>query len=705
MPKLPNSQCLMADPIDPVIPWGFEGQDVLPSDRPELPSWSSSSSSGFGFNLQEQERLQREKDEADDQHLNKLYTDEAFRNQLWDTPKGRTVLLNAHKPEEIKEASANWNFLERKAGRALSFREYPLARKQYGLEQYGLPEIDDKTLFGKIRQDYELDNKRKVAYQQLYSQAVTLALMSARAGEVPKGFTSVFESWKETNKDILQGRDEWETLNNAYRIQQNVQDLIARYGDPAVRSWEVLDAYQRGEAGEAELRAFAESLARIPKEDQMKIYQMATTAAGAEDGDLSKLESAVAHLAKSVGSGLGFTGLTFMSAVTGQRVTPGGVDIEMRPLLPGGISIPVPTVAPLAFIELRASDALTAAENMPEGPARDAAIAEARHTMDMVNVVRELQDVAINQIQPTEPYFPKSGIFSLGTLERGVHGIGGSLGWIAATAVNPVLGGLAIWTSEYDSWRRDYPEMRPNIALAGSLVSAVPQAIIEKFQVDALAGKLPFFHALTRSWRDTVAGRIGRKIVAGGIGAGTQTTQEFMQDAISEFTPALFTSLQEDVPQYDWQEHAEQYVESRPEVIVASTIFGLVGAGAVDLGDFKNPMDVINDRQMTYAGIRPIDRDRVFRARTDEEKQAAIAQGMQNRTAASIEHGKKVAEADFQSASQAQMNPDAPTMRTHLDQETGERVYTVTRSQEGELTELGQKKVSDYQALIDCLGR
>ena len=60
----------------------------------------------------------------------------------------------------------------------------------------------------------------------------------------------------------------------------------------------------------------------------------------------------------------------------------------------------------------------------------------------MVKVVRELREVGKTQIDPVKPIMPAG--FLPGDAERGIYGLGGSLGVMVATGVNPALGYLAI---------------------------------------------------------------------------------------------------------------------------------------------------------------------------------------------------------------------------------------------------------------------
>lgn len=676
----------------------LRAEELPPQPEPPRPVLSISEDQPVDYF--EQERARQKKLEEDDQYFENYYTDEKFRNEKWRSKDGQFALSRTANPEELKQQSGNWAFLENKYGREIGFNEYPLVRRDYANREFGNPDLSESELFAKVQSEYELGKKRREAYRTLYGDTINNALLHIRAGEEIKGNIDIYERWKTANKDILQGRDGWATLQNSYNLQQNIKELVDNYGDDGARIWETLNAYREGKVGEIELRELATSLANIPKEVRdTKLWPMVATAARAEDGDLSKLQEFADNMAKSLGKGFSYLGATF-SAVTGKKITPG--DFELRSVPFGLGRIIIPTATPLSWMETTAQAAMQNAHGMPEGPEKEIATRTAREAMEMTNVVRELHDLAFNKIDPVEPLFPKDTHGQ--TLERGIYGIVGSLGWMAAAAASPQLAFLAIQQDEYNSIRSEFPEANPDLATAVSLFSAYPQAIIEKFQLDAMTVKLPFVSGYLRGIKSAIL-RGTLKTVAS---VGTQNIQELTQDAISEFTPGLIFALQKDAPNFDWQKHWEQYRDSRGEVVVAATMFGLIGAGAVDLGDLKDPTEILTDRHMNYLGIKPNGRDRVLRALRSEDNerlQRTVKEELDKRKPADIERGKKLAEADFETAARTQSNPNAPTMTSRVDKETGERLYTITRNESGELTPAGEQKVKDYETLLDCLGR
>ena len=266
--------------------------------------------------------------------------------------------------------------------------------------------------------------------------------------------------WKETNKELLDDEQDMPYLEGTLRVYDQVRQDIAELGPAGARIRDVVTKFTTGEMGEGELQVLGKELTGLSPEQRQKIYRYAAMAAQS-DGGMGTVEQFARNLGQSISRSFDFLGVSTLKAEA-QR---GFSSIET--------------------IEQRGRLHLQRLERKPDSPEKTAEIAAINENLEMVKVVRELRDVAKTQIDPIKPIMPE-GTF-LGTAERGAYGLGGSIGFMAATAVNPALGFMAIADQEYESMRTEFPHMDPNVAGAASLASAAIQTPIEMLQLRALA--------------------------------------------------------------------------------------------------------------------------------------------------------------------------------------------------------------------------
>ena len=332
------------------------------------------------------------------------------------------------------------------------------------------------------------------------------------------------------------------------------------------------------------------------------------------------------------------------------------------------LSVPSLSYRPLSDIEQEAEtrmDQLRRSDDLRTSPEKQSEFARAQQTLEMSNVVRDLRHAA-EQFSPVKPIYPE-GTLS-GTVERGIYGAGSSVGYMAATAISPVLGLYAITSDEYDTMRRQNPDMNPHVAAAASLASGAVQTVIERFQLRTGAGML-------NSLIDVRKGILG---TAYRLSAGVvkENFQEALQDAVSAGIPLVMSHLREDMPDQNAAKIMQDYVEQRGE-----TFFSMLALMplAMFAGGRVAQFSDTELKAMSYFGFSP---DQVRRISSSGDPAAALQAEIPLRTSQNIATGVAKFNTDAAQAKAVQNDPNLPTLESVVTPD-GEREYRVIRNPAG----------------------
>ena len=327
----------------------------------------------------------------------------------------------------------------------------------------------------------------------MFNNAIRTGFEDTLSGKTTS-WTEQWDKWREKNKDLIKGEDEWPILSQSFNAMMAAQDALGARGSVAAQTWQTLNKYADGQATEEEIHQAGIGLAKTPRDERAKIYSMIQSAAATEENP-KDFASFVANLEKSVVRGFGFAE---RNELKGE-----GKDLHYNYI-------------PLPVIERQASVERMRAERMPDGPEKEQALAAANEKIEMAQVVRELKDLTNRVVDPVAPIFEEKGFFSKRTAEETAYGLAGSAGYLtAALATGNVgvgisgrlglltsagigsMGGLiAIQHDEYDKFRLKYPNVPPGAAEALSVAISVPQAILERVGALTIANKLPVVSAL-----------------------------------------------------------------------------------------------------------------------------------------------------------------------------------------------------------------
>lgn len=206
-------------------------------------------------------------------------------------------------------------------------------------------------------------------------------------------------------------------------------------------------------------------------------------------------------------------------------------------------------------------------------------------------------------------------------IEEGLYQAPGAF-FTSAVFATPMIGqALALSSMEGAS----YSAIRDNLLksgvdperariLAGDMApfATVPQGIMEKFQANAIVGKMPFFDAAMKRIGDQVSNLAVRGAVRTGVGAGQEALLEVGQDYVNFAVQDIASALSMDVPDVVWmdgengvldgfwKDYATNFVTMLP-----LAIFGAAGGVSADrrVKAFKDATDT----QLMALGARPED--------------------------------------------------------------------------------------------------
>lgn len=595
---------------------------------------------------------------ATEEHFEKLYTDEKALIELSKSPRNKQADLYSDDPKGDLLAGLNYAYLSTLAGRDLSPTEYQLVRDQYSAEQFGTKSATESEFFTGVQGQYQTQQKRRLAANELYTAAVKQTLDDEVEGKRTSG-VDAFQKWTDKNQDLFNA-DEYLDLFVSRRgvVQQAKEDMEA-VAPQAARVWQSLMRYNNEEASEQDILALGTELVAMPREARDKVFRYAAIAAQASGEGMAPIEQAARNFEKSIARSFGGVAGGLKAEREGQPlpfgIVPVGEGVAYTP--------------PLDLIERMARTRIMQLEREPDSPAKAEEMARLKQIPEMSNVVRDLKHLAQTGIDPIKPVFPEGKFLSLGTAERGLYGAAGSLGYMVAAGINPMLGLAVVYDSEYNELRRENPDLDPHAASLAALVSGSIQTVIERAQ-------LRTFGAIGTALQNIRKGVV-RAAIGTSYGLAKENVQEGIQDAVSAGIPLIMSHLRNDMPDQNGAKVMQDYLKQRGEVAFATFFtalpFGIIAAGGAK---FQN----IDNNLLPYWGFSPDQRRRIVSSRDPD---AALRAETPLRTKKSIGDGIAQLQSDLDAARAAQNDPDLPTLESSVLAD-GAREWRVVRNPQGE---------------------
>lgn len=296
-------------------------------------------------------------------------------------------------------------------------------------------------------------------------------------------------------------------------------------------------------------------------------------------------------------------------------------------------------------------------------------------------------------------------ILSLRTLEKGIYAAPGAIVSTGIAAI-PGIGMPAFYTMQreanYQDLRQkfqsdgmDYDTARRQAdSIAG--IATIPQLLLEKVQISALAGKLPLFDKALTSLSDQIANRAVRFGVRAVAGAAQEAVIETTQDLIPSAIQDIGSALSTDIPDVKWTGTGgvlDSYWADNASMFVTMLPLAIFGAaGGVSADARVKAFAEATDNEILATGVSPDDLAKI-RAGTGKGLASGLAaiESAFSRLDPRSDSAKAAVDALTQDAAlqeEAMRSGVLPTLQRSasgwsvLDGETGEIVGTAPTSAE-----------------------
>ena len=323
----------------------------------------------------------------------------------------------------------------------------------------------------------------------------------------------------------------------------------------------------------------------------------------------------------------------------------------------------------------------------------------------------ELRSTREQDWAPITALAPKDS--TLRAVEEGIYAMPGALTSSAVAFIPGV--GLPLtfgMMKEFDreKYRREIlsnggsREDAYRISGAMSMVSAVPNALLEKFQSYGLAGKIPGMSKVFNKLDDIFANKIARggtkMFVAGTAETAVELTQQANTDLVQDITNS-FKEFNPIVPDIEWKNgkdgHFDGYFNKAITTFVAVAPLGVMVAGrGMSLESKAEAMKVASPLERKAFGITEEASAKLDAAQTPREMVEAFENAVKTREPWSETAQESVMELEAMHDMRAKTNedsekfgvspavrrtPDSPTFEV-FDRATGETIVEVETSRE-----------------------
>lgn len=609
------------------------------------------------------------------------------RRQNWDHISGVFTNFDAYAAsegltdfdEESRFQYANRKFVADQTGETPQDQMllYPSKRDEVTDRLAGKTGLSEKETFDLFKGFVESRNATEAAIREL--PGVLAQGVLARAAE-GKPFDEVdswnaFSAWKDRHADKLAGLpDGWESamLDSAVRLHTRTEQLMDDVAPESKRAMDILlkftrpeDAANLPEADRTEVAGLAKEFAKLTPEQREGIYSTLFYAAEAGGAGMGK------GFFEKVGEGLarGGTNIYDDAAITAEdrnarenlkRLRSG----EPVYLGPNNLVRREDEFFQIGAAEQGAPLGETAPAGTPLAEGQIASLIESNEQrLKELRVQRELRDIAQGAIDPIKAEM--DGV--LGSVVQGAYDFSQSaaytgLAMIPYVGLPAVMGALA--NSNYLRMIDQYPDMDADAAWTMSLAIAGPQAVVERFQANALIGRSPMLNALMRRMTDVrlpIPVRLG---IGYGANVAFQTGQEFVQEAMPVIADQIAAAIREDMPQFDAKKAWGSYLDQGPEIFYSMLWAGLIGTGASTFRELKrNGQFERSLEELEMVGITGEAAQDIAAEQDPDAATAKFREAWNNRKPGDIQAGIRKRAAQLEAAQQQQPDQELPSRR------------------------------------------
>lgn len=596
--------------------------------------------------------LRREQSERGDEgeRLSKLFTDQDTFDQQAKRPAMKAAAASSLDPNAVPIKIANQAYLEFATGRksgelADAYEPY---RNAFGEKETGKPTITDQEMFSLVRDKFTGEKVRAMDQQLILGDVMNGLFEEITTGK-PQSGAAYLQNYKASNPEFAKGlkpKEEANYLKGILATRDDLRERFTQYAPTAKRLYDEVTSQTGQKEGQGAGSVIGE-IANMPKADQDILYSAVLLAAqrsGFEPKgflmDLSKKLGieALSTFTMQAGESLGRGTIGAMSQTA--RVT-------MEDSLRG---------------ELQAYN--EGARLGTDDPAqRDKRAEEIKTQLQVIDVLRRVDSLA----QEADPIKTVSKSWLGQVAEKSVYGVGSSAGIMASSMVpviGPALTFAAYRAGNYERLRNEAPDLAPETASSYATAMAIPESILDRFQMDILFRKAPVFSETLKAMTLSKKGMVGAMANFGKT-AGVMTTVETGTELVQNFIPLVVDqigmALEEDYPQHNFREDLAQYRDAIPETVGTMLIMSMLGAGVATISDTRNGRHLLEVAQpMTDYGISDEGAAKIITAPTEEEKLSIFKEEAAKRTPESIAAG--VAASNERAARQGQAEPNSATI-------------------------------------------
>ena len=557
-------------------------------------------------------------------------------------------------------------------------RYYPTYRDEYLQKTFGKSGLSETDTFNLIRDSLTARKATEDALRELPG-----ALAKGMFSKVAEGKTLdetdswfLFQDWKDRHADKLGKLPEgWESamLDRAVKLQARSETMMRDLAPESKRAFDTLLAFARPEdaeglppTGRADVENLAKEFAKLDPQQRKDIYSTLYYAAEADGAGMGK------GFFEKVGEGIARGGVNIyddMAMVAEDR----NARENLRRLRSGESVFSAPNNMVRRAEEFFQLGAAEQGAPLNEGVPADAPplteeqktelIAQNEQRLSELKALREIRDIAQGTIDPIKTEM--DGV--MGSIVQGAYDFSQSAAYTALAAV-PYVGLPAVMgaltNSNYLRMLDTYPDMDADAALAISGAIAGPQAVIERFQANALIGRSPALNALMRKMTDVRIPIAGRIALGYGANVAFQTGQEFVQEAMPVAADQIAAAIREDMPEFDAGKAWGAYVDQMPDIFFSMLWAGLIGTGASSFRELKrNGQYERSLGELEMVGITGEAAQDIAAEQDLDAANTKFREAWDKRTPEDIQAGIAKRAAQLEAARSQQQNPELPIRR------------------------------------------
>jgi len=493
---------------------------------------------------------------------------------------------------------------------------YDAEKDSFAKKMLGKQTITSRELFDWQKSSFERENKKRAAATTIEHNVIQRSLQDALYGTDTPFVESVAKDI-EASGDMFDDEDKSRLWQMAENLDIKVRATQSKVAPEAKFIFSALAAQREG-MEQPDMRDMAARFSKLPDNQRKAIYELAGGFAQLNQTD----KGFWYQMAESLGRG---------AAEFTERVPRNFKEQTMR----GDLRLlesdqPVFRANGVGGVQFSAAGTIPLNDNE-----RQQAKQSIHDELGVITVQRELRDLAERVVDPI-----KTVTFLPSIVEEGLYGAAQSVPYSAVAAV-PYVGipavAAALFSSNYDQMRLDYPNVDPDKVAIVAAISAPIEAVLERMKVNVIFGKMPLVGKYLAKLRHPKSGIVARILLGGAAVVSEENVQETIQNFTFPLVQTLGSLLDKDMPDYDWGKRIEGLPRELGVQFIAILPLSLIGIGALSIREVKRGEDYIKNKgNLERAGFSNEQIDAITGSETAEEAQAKLREEYDKRDPALV---------------------------------------------------------------------